>query len=177
MTVTLSRQPKKRGPPGRRYIPDRPAGGYHVGLFEGIKSPLSEMDHVREIADAIATIEKLDTIMTKLETRIDRLIAKLTDPALRDDIPATDPRRIEAEDLRDELLETALRHLWTVEQAAGDIATHGGYLLDAGQREALDEIGRTLTHGAGVLGRIQADVAGVLTHRSWQRLTAAACAF
>src|SRR5690349_2697487 len=102
MTVRLSRQPTKgrRGPP-KAYQIDRPPGGYHVKPGSVVTSHLAHLDHASEIRRCLTKIEKADAAMTKLETRIDRITDKLNDPNLLDEIPPDDPRRLEAEDLRD----------------------------------------------------------------------------
>jgi hypothetical protein len=179
MTVTLAKHParQKRGPPGRGYVPDRPPGGYHVIPGDTVTSALSEANHSAELARAIARIQKADHLMTTLERRLETITTRLNDPDLLDEIPAGDPRRLEAEDTRDELRDHLSRQAWVVSNAAGMIATHGAYLAGAGRADELTAVGRGLSLVDGPLARILATCPGIETHPTYLTLCREAVAF
>ena len=163
--------------PRRRYVPDRPPGGYHVQPEPDITTDLADLDHVAEIRRALDEIRAIDDLLAKLERRRDSLTARLDDPQLLIDIPPDDSRRIEAEDRL-----SAIDATWSASVAqlgfwAGMVITHGMYLVRDDETGSLDAIGRELTHGFGALGRVQSDCPGVLTSFPWQRLVNAACPF
>ena len=180
MTVTLSARPQKhkRGPPSRSPAPwcDLPAD-VPLPTSPTNHGPLADDDHVAAISDSLRRITELDTLMTKLETRIDRITDKLADPDLLTEIPASDRRRLEAEDLCDELRVQWTDARWELSHEVAVIATHGHYLVGDGDVDVIDSVGRQLRHDHGALGRVQADVPAVLTTDAWQRLCAAAVPF
>jgi hypothetical protein len=164
-------------PKRRRYIPDRPANGYHVQPADEITTDLAGLDHIAEIATALQRLTEADELMDRLERRADRLYARLADATLARQYGPEHPLRIEAEDRL-----TAIDRQWNAAlinatQWASLVHAHGGYLLRDGQGEALDLIGRDLVHGWGALGRVQRSIDGLMTGSTWQRLAAAACPF
>lgn len=161
----------KRAPPKRRHIPDRPVDGYHVTTAEPTISDLSSENHVEEIARAIAEIEELDEMMLTLDETIVIYQNQLSDPL-------ADPWDLLAiERAIEPLLEE--RHIarYQVIQCAGEIATHGAYLIGDWKDYELDWIGREMTQGEGVLARVFEECPGIETHPVWSRLEVAACPF
>jgi hypothetical protein len=162
----------------RRYIPDRPPGGYHVREEpEDVTLFPAGMDHVAELRAALTRLEQTDELMLTLERRIGTLADRLNDPALMVDYPPTHPTRIEAEDRLTALLKRYSEAEGVAMFWAGTVHSHGAQLVREGREDELTAIGQTLVTGDGALGRVQASVSGLITGATWQRLVAAACPF
>lgn len=146
--------------------PIKPATNWNATRPEDIDSPLRDMDHVAAIIEQVRKIEEADDAMIKIGNRLDRLIDKLTNPELMADIPADDPRRIEAEDRRDEL-ETKYANLRTeVVQAAALISAHAVYVLNDHVGAQWDSVLEAISEI--VMERVRSDVSGILTSEAWQ---------
>lgn len=167
--VTRSqRRPSRR----TRHIPDRPTGGYHVTQADAdTVSPLAGMDHAAEITRALDTLTDLFGVLIDLDDKIDRCL----DVIESDDTDAWD--RDDTERALADLTERRSLSWWQAMQSASDVHAHGGYLLDGGQVDQLDEIGSGLSFYDGALACVASFVPGVLTGFAWQRLIAAAEVF
>ena len=165
-------------PKRRRWIPDpKPEGGYRVEPMAEITSALAGLDHVAEIRSALQRLTEADELMDRLESRLNRLYARLQDETLTAQYPADHPLRIEAEDRLQAIDKAWTAALVNATQWACDITAHGSHLLRDGREAELDALGRELIYGWGPLGRVQRSIDGLITTATWQRLANAACPF
>jgi hypothetical protein len=135
------------------------------------------MDHLAEMRSNLARMESLDDQMIVLEAKADRLFRKLHDPDLVRDYDEEHPLRLEAEERLDALLSAIKGLALALVNCANEVHTHGHYAIDDGDEDKVDEIGQTLRHDVGALGRVQEHAAGLLTGITWNRLYRASCPF
>lgn len=154
--------------------PVKPKVNWNAHHLDEVDSPLAKQDHVAAIIENVRKIESVDDEMVKVGNRLDRIIAKLTDPDLSD-IPADDHRRLEAEDKRDQLQQKMFNLRTDVVNAAALIGAHAQYMIvdHVGPQwdEVLEEISLI------VMERVRADVPGILTSEAWQRIAASVAPF
>lgn len=163
--VVLQQRPRV----GKRYIPDRPPGGYVIDQ----QDPKETRFRADAVPRALASITNHGERMATICHRRDRIMQRLSDPNLLESIPIGDRRRLEAEDLIDELDSELIDIQWAVARLASDVASAGRYLSD----QRLDEIGRQFSIHDPPLAIVNDLAPGVLTHATWQRLVAAAPPF
>lgn len=126
---------------------------------------------VEQIWQAIRRIEELDTQMIEIDERITRYQELIDGP----DVDGWD--RIDAEGKITPLMEQRDKVRGQILEAVGDLTSAGCRLIDAWRDNLIDDIGRELEQGRGVLARVAAECPGILTGRVWNRLEAAACPY
>jgi hypothetical protein len=168
--VTTTSKPR-RAPPKHRHVPDRPPDGYHVTERAPVVTHYADMDHVEEIVRSLARITELDEQMLRLEHDMTTHEAVLADPS------ADGWDRLDAENALEPLTEDYTRARWQVIQLAGEISTHGHYMIGDWKDDELAAIGRHLSHLTGALPRVLEECRGIETHETFQVLCGEAVTF
>lgn len=154
-------RPAKRGPP-----PPMPPP-------EPVDPHLLTKQRVRDVRRSIAQMEDYYETMTRLTKRINTINDRLDDPALLETIPEIHPKRLQAEDLVDDLMadygdarDQAI-HLISV------VDSQGRYLSDA----ELQSIGDALDAGATAFATVDTVMPELYRFGPWQIIRSAAVPF
>jgi hypothetical protein len=126
---------------------------------------------VEQIWQAIGRIEELDTQMIEIDERITRYQELIDGP----DVDGWD--RIDAEGKVLPLMEQRNKLRGQLLEAVGELTGAGCRLIDAWRENLIDDIGRELEQGRGVLARVLDEFPGIGTQAVWNRLYRGAVPF
>ena len=120
---------------------------------------------------ALDRIAELDREMCEIDEQITRYQALIDDPN------ADGWDRIDAEGKTAPLLETRNLLCRDLMLTISDATSAGNALLNGWRENEVDNVGRSLQQGDGVLARVFEEFPGTERHPVWQRLEVAACPF